>query len=257
MTRTAIRDRTAMSATSTRPSSEARSRPILDDLERRGFGPRFVLIGLCAGGYWAFHTGAADPRVVAALIINPRAMIWDAELLSRREARKVQTRCSSPRSGGGSLAARCGPPDGVRCPGRSPVGRPSAVVRLRRAGCVLADPADRWTTVAGLLDALSVTETRVVLAFSSDEPVYDELAADGLLARLDRWPNVVLEQLPGHDHTLRPMIAQRALHRLLDAEFDRLIGRRPAESGAEARGQPGRDEAMLASVGRVGHVESS
>ena len=62
---------------------------ILDDLERRGFGPRFVLVGLCAGGYWAFHTAAADPRVVEAIIVNPRAMIWEADLLERREAQKV------------------------------------------------------------------------------------------------------------------------------------------------------------------------
>ena len=35
---------------------------IVDDLERRGFGPRFVLIGLCAGGYWAFHTARRRTR---------------------------------------------------------------------------------------------------------------------------------------------------------------------------------------------------
>ena len=34
---------------------------IVDELERRGFGPRFVLIGLCAGGYWAFHTARRRP----------------------------------------------------------------------------------------------------------------------------------------------------------------------------------------------------
>ncbi len=63
---------------------------IVDELERRGFGPRFVLIGLCAGGYWAFHTGAADRRVVEAIILNPRAMIWDPDLLTRREAKAVR-----------------------------------------------------------------------------------------------------------------------------------------------------------------------
>ena len=62
----------------------------------------------------------------------------------------------------------------------------------------------------------------MVLAFADDEPVHDELEADGLLARLDRWPNVVLTHLPGRDHTLRPMVAQRAYHELLEGELDRL-----------------------------------
>src|SRR4029077_4457640 len=62
---------------------------ILDDLHARGLGPRFVLIGLCAGGYWAVNTAATDGRVIAALVVNPGAMVWDAGLLQRREAAKI------------------------------------------------------------------------------------------------------------------------------------------------------------------------
>ncbi len=195
---------------------------IIDDLERRGFGPRFVLVGLCAGGYWAFHTGASDGRIVAALIINPRAMIWDADLLSRREARKVQ-RLLEPalwtRIARGEVGASRMVSVSRAVAGRAAGAVVGAPARLRHRGS--GEPAA--DAVVRLFDALSSLGTRVVLAFSSDEPVHDELAADGILARLDQWPNVVLEQLPGHDHTLRPMIAQQALHRLLDAEFERLV----------------------------------
>src|SRR5262249_42068778 len=50
---------------------------------------RFVLIGLCAGAYWAVNTAATDGRVIAALVVNPGAMVWDAGLLPRREAAKI------------------------------------------------------------------------------------------------------------------------------------------------------------------------
>ena len=113
---------------------------IIDDLAGRGFGPRFVLVGLCAGGYWAFHTGAADERVVAALIINPRAMIWDADLLSRREARKVQRLLEPALWTRIATRGGRGVPDSVRVPGgRRSSGRrgggcpgPASASRIRR-----------------------------------------------------------------------------------------------------------------------------
>ena len=74
------------------------------------------------------------------------------------------------------------------------------------------------------MDALRDRGTRLVLAFSGDEPVYDELAADGILGGLDRWPNVELVPLPAADHTLRPLEAQAAASDLLEAELDRLLG---------------------------------
>jgi pimeloyl-ACP methyl ester carboxylesterase len=194
---------------------------ILEALEARGLGPRFVLIGLCAGAYWAFNTGAQDRRVIEAIIVNPRVMVWDPELLTRREARKVErlrqpdlwrrvlrgdvpvTRMLEVSRALAATAARAA----VRAPGRLRNARSSPLV----------DPA------IAQLDSLRDHSTRVVLAFSGDEPVYDELAADGILGQLARWPNVVLEELPGSDHTLRPLAAQRALHALLERELDALV----------------------------------
>lgn len=81
-----------------------------------------------------------------------------------------------------------------------------------------------WTSrLERMLEQLRDARTRVVLAFAGDEPVYDELMADGVLARMDRWPNVVMTRLPGDDHTLRPIAAQRALHRTFDRELQRLL----------------------------------
>ena len=216
------------------PASGALVAAILNDLEGRGFGPRFVLIGLCAGAYWAFHTAATDPRVVTALIVNPRAMVWDSELLTRREAAKagrllqpalwervLRGEVAASRMAAVSRALlRTAASAAIRAPRRFHSAR-----RKDRS----VDPTE------SRLDALSGLGTRVVLAFSDDEPVFDELKADGVLAQLDRWPNVVLERLPGRDHTLRPIVAQRALHELLDFELDRLL----ADAGGSP---PERDE---------------
>jgi hypothetical protein len=37
---------------------------------------RFVLVGLCSGAFTAFHTTAADPRVVGQVLISPFAFEW-------------------------------------------------------------------------------------------------------------------------------------------------------------------------------------
>ena len=42
----------------------------MDALAECGF-TRFVLVGLCSGAYSAFHVACDDPRVVAAVMINP------------------------------------------------------------------------------------------------------------------------------------------------------------------------------------------
>jgi len=72
-----------------------------------------------------------------------------------------------------------------------------------------------------LLDDLCKARTRVVLAFSRDEPMTEDLARSGTLARLPRWPNVELVSLPTRDH--KPSLAQRAVHALADRELDRII----------------------------------
>ena len=199
---------------------------ILDELERRRFGPSFVLIGLCAGGYWAFHTAAGDPRVVEAIILNPRAMVWDPDLLTRREANKVG-RLVEPALWDRALHGKVPASRMVDISRAMVMTATSAAARkLRRRGVDQAMPSAS-ATIEARLDALLDHRTRVILAFADDEPVRDELEADGLLARLGRWPNVVLAHLPGRDHTLRPVSAQRAYRELLDRELDRLADGRP------------------------------
>jgi hypothetical protein len=70
------------------------------------------------------------------------------------------------------------------------------------------------------------------MAFSTDEPLYLELERGGFLAKAHRWPTLRLERLPGRDHTLRPIVAQRAAHALLDRELQRELERIAPTSSA-------------------------
>jgi pimeloyl-ACP methyl ester carboxylesterase len=199
---------------------------ILDSLQAQGYGPRFVLVGLCAGGYWAFNTGAEDARVIAALVLNPRALVWDTELVARRDARQVQ------RLGDPGLWRRILRGD-VEAARIAAVARAFARQTLaglaRRVGGGRSGPPDDSLTaqLERTLDRLRDTKTRVVLAFSGDEPVYDELARDGILGHMARWPGIVVEALPGSDHTVRPIVAQDMTQALLDREFASLLGASP------------------------------
>ncbi len=229
------------------PDRGAQVVAMLDALQAKGYGPRFVLVGLCAGGYWAFNTGAADARVVAALVINPRALVWELDLVARRDARQVQ------RLGDPSLWRRILRRDieAARIGSVARAFASQAWARLARGvgGGPSGIRADSMTRqLERTLDRLRDSKTRVVLAFSGDEPVHDELERDGFIERMADWPDVVVEALPASDHTVRPIVAQDRVHALLDREFAALLATSPdaaaapdppsADRAAHPRSQP-------------------
>jgi alpha-beta hydrolase superfamily lysophospholipase len=187
---------------------------VLDTLEARGLGDRFILGGLCAGGYMAFQAAVREERVSSALLVNAGALVWDDDLPRRREGRKI---------------ARVLNPDWRRriLRGDVTIARMRAIagdyarttIRRRLHARGTPDGPPVRTSIDRALDRLRDTGTRLVLAFCEDDALRAELEADGILARLDRWPTVELELLPGRDHTLRPIVAQHALHDLLDRQL--------------------------------------
>jgi dienelactone hydrolase len=216
------------------PDRERQVQAIMDVLEARGLGPRFVLIGLCAGAYSAVHTAAVDDRVIAAIALNPRVLVWDPDLMTRRDARLVK-RLLEPGSWRRILSGETEPSRILEI-GRIAAAQASRTVLASPARVRYRGKAEPWKQhLEDMLDRSRDKGSRVVLAFSGDEPVHDELEADGILARLDRWPNVVVSDLPERDHTLRPIQAQLAGHELLDRELHRLLaaseGVRPASRG--------------------------
>ena len=72
-----------------------------------------------------------------------------------------------------------------------------------------------------MFDRYAASGKRLMLLFSDNEPLHEELISGGQLARLDRSPNVTLERIPVRDHTLRPSWAQTRAHAALDRALER------------------------------------
>jgi alpha-beta hydrolase superfamily lysophospholipase len=196
-----------------RPEVRAQVVEALNALEARGLGPRFVLIGLCAGAYWAFRVTLEDPRIGAVALFNARALVWDPHLSTRREARaaqKVLTRESWGRFLRGEIKlsriASVSRAVALRVAHRGI----AAVARRLRRGPDARDPLE------ASFDHLSRKGTNVLLAFSNDEVLGGELEESGLLGRFEAWPHASFVRLPGRDHTVRPIVAQQAVHGLID-----------------------------------------
>lgn len=201
----------------------AQVRTVLDALEARGLPPRFVLGGLCAGGYWALHLAQQDRRVAAAAALNPGYLVYDGglsqavghsrSLLSILFKRATWARVLrgeiTPAAHLATLRTLLG---GL---GRVLLHAPS---RLLRAGKHDAD-----NEVARAFDRLREQDQLALVLFAGEERLYARLLAAGKLSGLERWPNVSVEHIavPGDVHTLRPLGLQERAHRLVDELLQR------------------------------------
>ena len=204
-----------------RAGLEAQITAAIDLLVERGIGRRFALVGLCSGAYWAFQVAVADDRVAAAVLLNPRALVWDPHIFTRlaaRDARKVLQRASWGRFLRGQIGPR-------RIAGvmRTVAVRVGDGLRRQVAGRLPNSDRRRAETVEGLLAGLDRRGTRIVLAFSDEEPLRDHFEDEGLPARFPRWPNATFVRLPGRDHTVRPIVAQAAVQSLIDEALAGMI----------------------------------
>lgn len=197
------------------PELVDQARAALDALRARGFQGRFVLMGLCSGAYWSFHGALRDDRVVAAFMLNPRALFWDPALETARDLRRGVLRTSSwPKILRGEVPlARM-----IALALDAPFMLPRRAIRQRRARRG-GDELDR------ALDRLRDDDKRLRFIFSGNEPLYEEFGLEGRLDQLDCWPNVSLELIPGHDHTLRPFLAQQRAHEALDRVLEEELKR--------------------------------
>lgn len=177
----------------------------LDVLAATGLAPRFVVGGLCAGAYWAFHCALQDERVGAAIMLNPRALYWDEGLEVRREARRLRLLSS------GTVWRRL-------------LRGEVTVARLRRfvAGAMrsgLTAPRGE-DPVPAAFDRLRELDRRAVFIFCDGEPLRQELEDVGHLPPGDRWPNIELAFFAGRDHTARPRWMRPQLHAALDRALE-------------------------------------
>ncbi|MGI8506812.1 MAG: hypothetical protein ACR2MK_08430 [Solirubrobacteraceae bacterium] len=182
----------------------------LDFLEEQSVGGRFLLGGLCAGAYWAFHAALGDDRVCAAVMMNPRALIWDPGLAPARDLKALTSeRLSLARLRRSATPAR------VLALARWLLGAP------RRWFSRLSAPRAIDGEIDSALEQLLDTGKRGLLLFSEHEPLHDELVSSGRMTLLGQYPAITLERIQVRDHTLRPNWSQRQAHEALDRALRR------------------------------------
>jgi len=101
------------------------------------------------------------------------------------------------------------------------------------------------------LDRLHDRGTELLLQFSADEGLYEDLVRDGHLAQLDRWPNLRVELIPSVDHTFRALPLQAQVRRGVDDALARALERIPASESTEGGREPSAEPVTEPDVNRA------
>jgi pimeloyl-ACP methyl ester carboxylesterase len=212
-----------------RPAYAEQARAALAALAARGLPPRFLMVGLCAGGYWSVQTALADERVAAVAMLNPRTLVFDEWRHARRRTGHLRSQALRASTWRRLLRGEIKFAKHLET-GRTLVGRAaSAPARVReRIAVPRRDDANTpGDPIEALFDALRDRHQRGLLLFTGSEILRRELNERGVLERIDRWPNLRLA-LMGTDvdtHTLTPVWLQRQVHALLDGFLEEQLER--------------------------------
>jgi pimeloyl-ACP methyl ester carboxylesterase len=183
---------------------------------------RFVLVGICSGGFLAFHTSAEDARVAGQIVINPQTFEWKQgdpiELSIRRSYKSTRYYLRAMwRPSVWTLALR----------GELDVRGVMGAVRRRSASRVavrLRGLMARWrglpeprNEVERTLRAVSERGVRSLLVFSANDGGLDmiEQHLGSGASSMDGQANFRLEVVDGADHTFTQKDAQDRLRTLI------------------------------------------
>jgi pimeloyl-ACP methyl ester carboxylesterase len=183
---------------------------------------RFVLVGICSGGFLAFHTSAVDDRVAAQIVINPQTFEWKQgdpiELSIKKSYKSTRYYLRALwRPSVWTLALR----------GALDVRGVMGAVRRRsasRAAVRLRGLMARWrglpeprNEVERTLRDVSARGARSLLVFSSNDGGLDmiEQHLGGGASSMDGDANFRLEIVDGADHTFTQKDAQDRLRTLI------------------------------------------
>ncbi len=227
-----------------KPAYGPQMRAALEVFGAHGLPERFVVLGLCAGGYWSIHTALEDERVRLAILLNTRSLIWDEEVYGVRRARELRERVllgSTWRKalhGDLDLArhletARAFALRATRAPRRL-----RARLGAGTQGAERAHSLDRTAALATMFERLQERDQHALLLFTGREPLHRELAARGLLERMAGWPNIeiAIRGTSADTHTLTPLWLQRQVHDVVDRALEQELARPPGlEAGSGER----------------------
>jgi pimeloyl-ACP methyl ester carboxylesterase len=193
------------------PDRIVQVRRVMDALQERGHGSRFLLIGLCSGAYWAQQTAVADPRVVGVLGLNTVPSPSSKALLQADAARRAllvlkPSWWRKVARGEVSVKGLVTVAKGIRGRLRARLGlRPSAVM----------SEVDDAPALSDSLDRLQERGVQMILGYAAQEPGYRQLEVEGIAQRLEQWPVLRVHGFESSDHNLRAVREQQAIHTLV------------------------------------------
>ena len=134
---------------------------VLDRAVELGLPDRFLLVGLCSGGFWAAQLALGDPRVVGVVVLNAVSLVWPPPLLSSGSRQYLRSRATW---------SRFLHDPGLRREAANRARRSAqlAVSHLRRDRTVLA-------TSHAVLAALEAQGTPAAVGASPGEAILDDL----------------------------------------------------------------------------------
>lgn len=188
---------------------------VIDHLVARRLPGKVVLVGLCAGAYWALDGALCDDRVAGAYLINPRVLEYAPDIGERRAARqllKVRRLATWRRLISGQIAL------GQVLTALRAAPRAALRGRLKRSNV----PAEG---VLAKLSSLSARGVEVLGVFSDREPVYEELQQGGELEAINCLPHIRFETLTPliDSHMLESLDLQDDALRRLDQALQRTL----------------------------------
>jgi len=198
----------------------------LDCLSARGMPRRFILVGLCAGAYWALHTALRDERVVSIAMLNPTALVATELSNADRRRRSLGRRLLRGSTWRRALSGEIPLERYVRV--TRALGRRALPQRSNATRSALAARADSTARYAELFDRLQRRDQDGLLVFTRGERLAERLHARGLFeGGSERWPNLHLSLLETSDeaHFLTSLWLQQSVHRLLDETLQRELDR--------------------------------
>jgi alpha/beta superfamily hydrolase len=181
------------------------ARAALDLAVERGLPSRFVVAGLCSGAFWAFQLALSDPRVEGVIALNPRMLVFDRNVEGGRELRKLH-RILTP-AGFKTMLLKDHKLERLQRVGRFLLEAPARMVRRESQASI--------NELAEAFSRIRTSGKHLHLAFSGDEPLYEELRKQGIMAQLEQL-GARLCELPFKSHTLKPLAAQVAAHAVID-----------------------------------------
>jgi len=185
----------------------------MDSLRSRLGVQRFALIGLCSGAYLAFQGAIHMQGIRTAILLNPRAFFWDPEVDRRRLARDSVRKLGAWQDWR-RLARGKVPLERIKRGLRNAFGWIHVAQKGPHRQIQREAMAHAWASIER-------SQSRVTLVFADDEPLLEEMEAEGQMP--PKTSRVRCVRVANCDHTFRPLWAQKLIHELIDSELNEVL----------------------------------